>query len=102
MIRVNDRDGKGQDFDAVEGQVLMVQLRPLKVGIIGLCNGNAECGTCHAFVREDWLDRLPEPDEFELEVLDSLSNRQPNSRLTCQIPYDADLDGLEITVATQR
>jgi 2Fe-2S ferredoxin len=80
----------------------MVQLRPLKVGIVGRCNGNAECGTCHAFVREDWLGRLPEPDEFELEVLDSLSNRQPNSRLTCQIPYETDLDGLEITVATQR
>ena len=102
MIRVNDRDGNGQDFDAEKGKVLMLQLRPLKVGIVGLCNGNAECGTCHAYVREDWLDRLPEPDEFELEVLEDLSNRQPNSRLMCQITYEPELDGLEISVATER
>ena len=102
MIRVNDRDGNGRDVDAVPGKVLMLQLRPLKIGIVGLCGGNAVCGTCHVLVRPDWLDRLPEPDEFEQERLDDLDGVRPNSRLACQIQYGPELDGLEITVATRR
>lgn len=99
MIVVNGRDGSRQELDGKKGQALMWQVRPLKVGIVGLCNGNAACGTCHVYVNPEWVDSLEEPDEYEAEMLDELEQRRKNSRLSCQIEYQPELDGLEITVA---
>ncbi|WP_369029609.1 2Fe-2S iron-sulfur cluster-binding protein [Streptomyces adonidis] len=99
MIIVHDRKDVRHEFDVPEGKALMLQLRPKKIGIIGLCNGNAACGTCHVYVEKEWLDRLPEPDEYESEMLEEVAERRENSRLACQIEYRAELDGLEMTVA---
>ncbi len=99
MIVVNEKDGTRRVGDPPQGQPLMYHLRPMKVGVVGLCNGNAACGTCHVYVPEHWLSRLPEPDEYEQEMLDELSHRKSNSRLSCQIAYQTDLDGLELTIA---
>lgn len=99
MIIVHDRKDARHEFDVPEGKALMLQLRPMKVGIIGLCNGNAACGTCHVYVEKEWLDRLPDPDEYEAEMLEEVAERRENSRLSCQIEYGPELDGLEMTVA---
>ena len=77
----------------------MHQLRPLKVGVIGLCNGNAACGTCHVYVDEDRFGELPEPDEYEEEMLADLVSREKNSRLSCQLVYESSMAGLTLTVA---
>ena len=99
MIQVVDRDGVKRDIEVKNGKTLMPQLRPLKLGIIGLCNGNMACGTCHVYVEQDRLDELEPPDEDEQEMLDDLSAKKDNSRLTCQVVYDDSLDGLVLTVA---
>jgi ferredoxin, 2Fe-2S len=99
MLIIHDRNGDRTEFEPVEGKPLMFQLRPLKVGVIGWCNGRAGCGTCHVYVEEKWLDRLPSVEEPEEERLADLPARRSNSRLTCQIEYRAHLDGLELTVA---
>lgn len=101
MVIIHDRSGVRRELKPPVGKPLMPQLRRLKVGIIGLCNGNAVCGSCHVYVEKEWLDRLPVPDEFEEERLAVIPGRQENSRLTCQIEYRPDLDGLEMTVAPQ-
>jgi ferredoxin, 2Fe-2S len=98
MLIINDRKGVRREYDTVEGQTLMPQLRTKKLGLIGICNGNIVCGTCHVYVEKEWLDRLPAPDELEEELLAEFPNRQENSRLTCQIEYRPDLDGIEMTV----
>jgi 2Fe-2S ferredoxin len=99
VLIVHDRDGARTEFEPIEGKPLMLQLRPMKIGVIGLCNGNAVCGTCHVYVKEEWVDRLPAVEELEEERLSQIPHRRNNSRLTCQIEYRADLDGLELTVA---
>lgn len=99
MINVVDRAGSRQQIQVEAGRTLMPQLRPLKLGIIGLCNGNMACGTCHVYVEAERQQDLVVPDEDELEMLEELSARLPNSRLTCQIVYDDRLDGLVLTVA---
>lgn len=99
MIIVNGQDGARHEFDATKGQALMWQIRPLRAGVVGLCNGNAACGTCHVYVAPEWADRLEAPDEYEEEMLDEVNNRQQFSRLSCQIEYQPELDGLELTVA---
>lgn len=102
VIVVNGLDGSRHELDAKKGDALMWQLRALKVGVVGLCNGNAACGTCHIYVDSQWVDRLEPADEYEEEMLEEVTRRQPNSRLSCQIEYGPELDGLEVTVAPKR
>jgi ferredoxin, 2Fe-2S len=99
LIEIIDRSGQSRNLDARAGKSLMPQLRPLRVGIIGLCNGNMACGTCHVFVVEDRFGDLPPAEEDELELLGELPTRRPNSRLSCQIIYADRLDGISLTVA---
>jgi 2Fe-2S ferredoxin len=99
VIVVNGPDGSRQEVDVPKGQPLLSVLRKLKVGIVGLCNGNAACGTCHVYVDPAWLNALEEPDEYEAEMIEELNHRRDNSRLSCQIEYESELDGLEMTVA---
>ncbi|CAM5694323.1 2Fe-2S iron-sulfur cluster-binding protein [Streptomyces canus] len=96
---VIDQKGTARDFHPRESTSLMHQLRPLKVGVIGMCNGNAVCGTCHVYVDEERLDELPAPDEYEEEMLEELPHREKNSRLSCQLEYEPSLADLTITVA---
>ena len=47
------------------------------------------------------MDRLAPVSEDENELLESSSHRKPNSRLSCQVPFGADLDGLAATIAPE-
>jgi 2Fe-2S ferredoxin len=64
-------------------------------GILGECGGSCACATCHCYVDESWLDKLPAASEGELDMLDNVAaERRPNSRLACQIKATAALEGL--------
>ena len=99
-VHLTCRDGSTQTVDAKSGRSLMLNIR--KPGQIqAICGGEASCGTCHVYVADDWLGRLPpiKPDE---EIILAFSDwRRPNSRLSCQIKVTDDLDGLEVTVAPE-
>ena len=94
-----DREGVSRELHPQTGKSLMPQLRPLKVGVVGLCNGNAACGTCHVYVEEDRLADLPDPDEYEEEMLAGLATREENSRLSCQLVYEPHMADLCLTIA---
>jgi len=55
--------------------------------------------TCHSYVDEAWMDKMPPMDDMEDSMLDAAFERQDNSRLTCQIEINDNLDGLVIHVA---
>jgi ferredoxin, 2Fe-2S len=64
-------------------------------GIVAECGGACMCATCHVYVDEAFLDRLPPIGEEQEEMLNATAaERKPNSRLSCQIPAVAELDGL--------
>jgi ferredoxin, 2Fe-2S len=64
-------------------------------GIVAECGGNAMCATCHVYVEDVWIDRLGAVSDEEDALLDgTASERQPNSRLSCQIRITPELDGL--------
>lgn len=68
-------------------------------GIIGDCGGNLACATCHVFVDEDFLGVLPEPTQYERDMLDfTATPTKTNSRLCCQIIGTDALDGLLVTI----
>lgn len=68
-------------------------------GIEAECGGSLSCGTCHVYVGDDYLARLPPRSEAEEEMLSLLAaERKEGSRLSCQILIGSDVDGIEISV----
>ena len=68
-------------------------------GIDGECGGELNCGTCHVYVDQQWMDRLAPRDMYEEALIESLEAPQATSRLSCQITTTAELDGLTVLVA---
>jgi ferredoxin, 2Fe-2S len=54
-------------------------------GIRAQCGGACTCATCHCYVIEPAPEALPHPHPDELEMLDYVWQRRPNSRLACQV-----------------
>jgi ferredoxin, 2Fe-2S len=72
-------------------------------GILAECGGNAMCATCHVYVDEAWLSRLPAMADDEDALLDgTAAERRGNSRLSCQIKLSADLDGLILNLPARQ
>ena len=66
-------------------------------GIDADCGGSMACATCHVYVEDKWTNKLPEAQEAEIDMLDMAFEPKKNSRLSCQIIVNDDLDGLEVT-----
>ncbi len=67
-------------------------------GIVAECGGACACATCHSYIDQAWLDKLPPMDDMEDSMLDAAYERRANSRLTCQIEMHPGLDGLIVHV----
>jgi 2Fe-2S ferredoxin len=93
-------DGRAQRVDASDGESAMQAATRHDVGgILAECGGNAMCATCHVYVEEGWLARLPAIGDDEDALLDgAAAERRTNSRLSCQIKLAADLDGLVLNL----
>jgi 2Fe-2S ferredoxin len=52
-------------------------------------------------VDADDMARTGPANADEADLLDSSDHNQPNSRLSCQIPFTAALDGLRVTIAPE-
>ncbi len=66
-------------------------------GIAADCGGCLSCATCHVFVDGDWLQRLQPVSEDEAAMLEMTATpRAANSRLSCQILLQQELDGLSV------
>ncbi len=68
-------------------------------GIVAECGGACACATCHSYVDQAWVDKIPSMDDMEDSMLDAAFERKDNSRLTCQIEMSDALDGIVIHVA---
>ena len=93
-------EGEIREVDASEGtSVKDAALQSEVVGIIGVCGGYANCATCHVYVDEEGIDKLPQIDEAEDVMLEgTMSERTPLSRLACQLVLTPELDGLTMTI----
>jgi 2Fe-2S ferredoxin len=97
-------DGTKYETDVPEGLSLMEGARNANVpGILAECGGACACSTCHVYVDTDWTAKLPPKEPMEEDMLDFAWEPDPErSRLSCQIPVTAELDGLVVTVPEQQ
>lgn len=91
-------EGQSTELNLADGMTIMQGAVMNGVeGIEGECSGSCACATCHCYVDEAWLDKLPAMTENEDEMLDdTASERKSNSRLSCQIRTKPELDGIVI------
>ncbi|GAB4033024.1 2Fe-2S iron-sulfur cluster-binding protein [Spirosoma gilvum] len=94
QFTIEDRDGTRQTLEIPEGinLSLMEVLKASDYNILATCGGMALCATCHVQVLEG-LDALPSAQDAELDMLDTLPNAEPDSRLACQIRVNEALEG---------
>jgi ferredoxin, 2Fe-2S len=74
-------------------------IRDWGLNIKAECGGACSCATCHVYVEEPWFSQLPPPSDDEEDLLYSTLDKKPNSRLSCQILLNDDLDGMRVTLA---
>ena len=98
FVHVIDREGQSRSLEAVEGWRLMEILRDYRVGIEGVCGGACDCATCHVVIAPEWAGKLFPPRDDEHDKLDELPLIEPTSRLSCQIIWAEELDGLTLTL----
>jgi 2Fe-2S ferredoxin len=92
-------DGTARQCRGEQGETLMdVALDNLVPGIVGQCGGGCTCCTCHVYIDDRWFAQLPEPHPDEVELLTYALEVGPNSRLSCQVILDPDLQGCVVTV----
>lgn len=101
-LLVTTREGTETRVEGKAGLSVMEVLRNNSFDeLLALCGGCCSCATCHVYVDEAFVDRLPAMTEDENELLDSASERRPNSRLSCQVKFGPDLDGMRVTIAPE-
>jgi ferredoxin len=92
------RDGSVHQVAGREGIALMEIIRDAGFHeLAAVCGGCLSCATCHVYVEAPCGVAGPGCDEDAL--LDCSDVRQPNSRLSCQIPYSGALAGISVTIA---
>jgi ferredoxin, 2Fe-2S len=90
-------DGRRETVDVELGYTIMEAAVANDIpGIEAQCGGACNCATCHAYVDPRWSPALPEKSHDEIALLDYVENARPESRLTCQIPMSAALDGIVV------
>ena len=100
-IHVTDRDGDSVVVEGMAGVSVMETLRELEHGVEALCGGMCSCATCHCYVDPAWQNRLPPRSDEEDELLGELEFARDSSRLTCQVLFSEELDGLTLTIAPE-
>ena len=95
-IKYIEFDGKEHEIEVSNGLTVMEGAIKNKIpGIDADCGGACACSTCHVYVDNDWVDKLPQKEDMESDMLEfAFSPDDKTSRLTCQITVTDDLEGL--------
>ncbi len=96
-------DDKIYEIDVQNGLTVMEGAVQNNIpGIDADCGGGMACATCHVYVKEDWLDKLPKKEDGEEDMLDMAFEPKQNSRLSCQLTVSDDLDGLIVNIPSKQ
>ncbi len=92
-----EHSGTEHTVDLAEGLTIMEGAVNNGIpGIEGDCGGACACSTCHVYVDPAWTDKLKEQEDMEVDMLDFAYEPKENSRLGCQVPVTAEMDGMVV------
>ena len=101
-LTIVSRDGTEQIVEGRAGWSVMENIRDNGVDeLLALCGGCCSCATCHVYVDPEWIGRLKPIKADEDDLLDTSDHRMETSRLSCQILFGAELDGLKVRIAPE-
>ena len=96
------RDGSTREIEGDTDVTIMENIRDNGFDeLLALCGGCCSCATCHVHIDSAFADKLLPMGDDENDLLDSTSERREDSRLSCQIPFTAELDGIRVTIAQE-
>ena len=102
-IIYNTHDNKTHSIEVQNGLTVMEGAVQNDIpGIDADCGGGMACATCHVYVDNDWVDKLPQKDDGEEDMLDMAFEPKKNSRLSCQIIVSDELDGLIVNIPSKQ
>ena len=97
-ITYKDFQGGSKTIEAENGlSVMEGAIQNDITGIDADCGGSMACATCHVYVEENWFSKLPKAEDAEVDMIDMAFEPKKNSRLSCQIIINDELDGLVVT-----
>jgi 2Fe-2S ferredoxin len=96
---------RGGEERVLEGEAGLSVMEVIRDGgideILALCGGNCSCATCHIHIDPAFAGLLKPMSEDENDLLDSTSDRDETSRLSCQVQFTAALDGMRVKIAQE-
>ena len=100
MAKITYKDNQGNSKTVNVNNGLSVMEGAIQNEIPGIdadCGGSMACATCHVYVKEEWLNKIPKAEDAEVDMIDMAFEPKKNSRLSCQIIVSDKVDGLEVT-----
>jgi 2Fe-2S ferredoxin len=101
-LTIVTRDGSERTVEARTGWTVMENIRDSGFDeLLALCGGCCSCATCHVHLDDEWFAKVGPRKPDEDDLLDTSDHKIATSRLSCQIEYSADLDGLRVRIAPE-
>ena len=96
-ITYKDNQGNSKTINVKNGLSVMEGAVQNEIpGIDADCGGSMACATCHVYVKEEWLNKIPKAEDAEVDMIDMAFEPKKNSRLSCQIIVSDEVEGLEV------
>ena len=97
-----DRSGHEKMVEGRVGWSVMENIRDNGFDeLLALCGGCCSCATCHVHVDPEWIAKVGPANADEDDLLDTSDHRVETSRLSCQILFAPELDGLRVQIAPE-
>ncbi len=98
-VTIIDREGEAHVIEApTDMNFNMMEIaKAEELPVEGTCGGMALCASCHCYVESD--HKLNPPSDDEEDMLDQAFFVEDNSRLSCQLKLNNDMDGLVVKLA---
>ena len=100
MTKVTYKDFQGNSKTIEVENGLSVMEGAIQNNIPGIdadCGGSMACSTCHVYVEDKWLNKLPKIEDAEVDMIDMAYEPKKNSRLSCQLIVTDEMNGLIVT-----
>ena len=102
QLTITGRDGTEKTVEGQVGWSVMENIRDNGFDeLLALCGGCCSCATCHVHVDAGWIEKVGPPKPDENDLLDTSDHRVATSRLSCQIEFRPELDGLRVRIAPE-